>query len=217
MNKVKKFMTTRIFGAKSDFPLKGRGAGNGNYDFELPSNNRERVRHTSDEFQGQWLRALGTRQARNWIVTDPGRNSKSLKQRWKNAQASVEWALRTLQGVIPGKRAITEQEYGILDNARFLRGVLREVRDSVKSLAKLPRLQPTPRQTEIVVRAFQIGASFLTAVEFKFEEEAFSQYIGGIQRVAALEMRELWGLKPVLQFVLLEQLGAAAGLALLHI
>ena len=182
----------------------------GHGDFELALDNQEQVKQTSDEFRNQWLRALGRRHARKWVAASPRRRRKVLKLRWKKTRAAVERASLLLQEATPEERPFTEQQRWIFDNARFLRGISREVRDALKSFQELPSLQPSPDGAEIVPRAYQIASGFLIAAGFRFEEDPFSEYVAGVQQVVTLEMAELWALKPLLQFALLERLGIAA-------
>jgi cyclic beta-1,2-glucan glucanotransferase len=200
----------RIFDKYSHTCPNTSDASNRHRNFELPLDNREQVSQTSDEFRNASLRELGTRQAQKWVPLTGDKRSKILKPRWRKTQASVERASQLLREATPEERPVTEQQRWILDNARFLRGISNEVRDALKSLQDLPSLLPSPEQGEIVPRAYQIASGFLIAAGFKFEEEAFGEYVAGVQQVIALEMGELWALKPLLQFVLLEQLGIAA-------
>ncbi len=200
----------RIFDEQSDaFPIPP-GAGHGNGDMELPVDNGKQVHQIPHEFRNEWLRACGARQAKEWVGTGTGSCSKALKLRWKKAQASVERTLALLPSAAPGKHPVTEQQCWMLDNARFLRQTLKEVSKSLKPLRKLPGLQPRPEQAEIVPRSYQIATGFLLTAGFQFDEEEFNEYVAGVQRIATLEMRELWALKPLLQLGLLEKLGSAA-------
>ena len=185
-------------------------AGSGTSDFEPTLDGQWQERQTSDAFRDEWLRAEGNRQAKKWAVARSGKPSKILDKRWTIAQASVERALMVLHGKTHGERDITEEHRWILDNARFLRGVSREIRGALKSLRKLPGTQAAPECAEILPRAYLITFSFLQVVGSNFSEEAFGEYLAGVQQVVTLEMRELWALKPLLQVALLEQLGVVA-------
>ncbi|HEX5433282.1 MAG TPA: hypothetical protein VFY05_03510, partial [Candidatus Angelobacter sp.] len=184
--------------------------GNGNGDMELPLDNGKQVHQISHEFHNEWLRACGAREARKWVGARTGKRSKALKTRWKNAHSSVERTLAHLQSAALGKQPVTEQQCWMLDNARFLRQTSKEVSKSLKPLRKLRGLQPWPEQAEIVPRAYQVAAGFLLTAGFQFDEEGFNEYVAGVQRIAILEMRELWALKPLLQLGLLEKLGSVA-------
>lgn len=201
---------TQLFDQQSEGKLRTPGAGNGNGPLELPLDSSKRVLQVSQEFQSNWLRACGARQARKWVNARTARRSKILKPRWKSAQASIELTLARLQSTNPGKQPVTEQAQWVLDNSRFLRLALKEVQEALKSLGKLRTLQLGPENGEIVPRAYQIATLFLVAAESKFSEEEFGYFVDGVQRISPLEMGELWGLKPLLQLALLEQLGFSA-------
>ncbi|HXH49744.1 MAG TPA: glucoamylase family protein [Terriglobia bacterium] len=200
----------RIFDKHSHTYPKTPDVNNGHGNIELPLDAPAQVKQTSDEFRKGSLRALGVSQAQNWITLTGNKRSKMLKPRWRKAEASVERASQLLREVTPEERPVTEEQRWILDNARFLRGASKEVRDALKSFQELPSLQSSPDQGEIVPRVYEIATGFLIAVGLKFEDEAFGEYVAGVQQVTALQMDELWALKPLLQFVLLERLGIAA-------
>ncbi|HET7216254.1 MAG TPA: glucoamylase family protein [Terriglobia bacterium] len=177
---------------------------------ELPLDSSKQLHQVSPEFHSAWLQACGARQARKWIDAGAKKRSKALRSRWKNAQESLERTFATLQNATPEQRPATEQERWVLDNGRFVRLTLKEVRKALKSLGELRSLQRQSKQDEILPRAYEIARGFLLVARFKFEEAEFGNFVDGVQQIASLEMRELWGLKPLLQLVLLERLGTAA-------
>lgn len=177
---------------------------------ELPLDSSKQLHQVSPEFHSEWLQACGVRQARKWLDAGAWKRTKALNSRWKKAQASVESALTILQSASPEKRRITEQERWMRENGRFLRLTLKEVRKALKSLGELRGLQRHSEQDEILPRAYQIAKGFLLVAGFKFAEAEFGNFVDGVQQIAPLEMRELWAMKPLLQLVLLEKLGASA-------
>jgi len=201
---------SQVFNEQSDSRLNVPGAGGGNGHMELPLDSSKQVHPVSREFHNEWFRACGVRQARKWVVPGTIKRSNALKTRWKRAQASIERTLTLLQSAAPGERPVTKQEHWILDNGRFLRQTSKEVRQALKPFGKLPGLQPGPNQSAIVPRAYQIATGYLLTAGFEFDGEEIGNFVDGAQRIAALEMRELWALKPLLQLVLLEQLGPSA-------
>ncbi|MEJ2007660.1 MAG: glucoamylase family protein [Acidobacteriota bacterium] len=180
-----------------------------NGDMALPGEN-DRQEFRPPEFENEWLRALGIHQARKWVAVKDGRHAKLLKGRWKKAAETTTLVLRQLQTAAQEKQPITEEQSWILDNARFLRGVSKEIQQALKSLRRLPGIRLSPEQPEVLPRAYQITKSFLQVVGFAFKEESFGEYLNGVQEVVALEMRELWAMKPLLQLALWEQLGVGA-------
>ena len=170
------------------------------------SDGREATGQQSDTLQNEWLRALGIRQARRWTVA-PGKGPKSLKPSWKEANTSIFSAVRSIRGASLANRTITSEQRWILDNVRFLRGAFKETQQALKSIQKLPCARRATDRPEVLARAHLVATGYLEAVNFAFDEETFGEYLAGIQQECVLEMRELWALKPLLQLVLLEQLG----------
>ncbi len=183
--------------------------GNGYDDMELPLENGKTGYQVSDEFQNEWLKVLGIRQARKWAGAGRKR-LKGLKPRWKHLPVPAYEANTLAREVDPEKRAVTEQQRWIFDNSRFLRGVLKEIRQALKSFERLPCVRPLPEESEVVPRAYQISRDYVRTAGFAFNEEGFGHYLAGVQQVAILEMRELWALKPLLQLALMEHLSTAA-------
>ena len=91
----------------------------------------------------------------------------------------------------------------LLENARLLQTLSQEVSDALKSGQGL-----TVRGGEeaIVPRAFAVADGYLRAVDFVPTETTLSHYFEGIQQVESLMMAELWALKPMLEFAILEQI-----------
>lgn len=176
---------------------------------ELPSESSGHAPESSNESRNEWLRALGTHQARKWVAARRLKRPKVLNPRWQRTRASVERTLLLRSEATPEGSPAAEQQRWLQDNVRFLRSALKEFRDALKLLRDLPGLQPSPEQDEIVPRVYQIASGFLSAAEFRFEEEALGEYITGVQQVVALEIGELRVMKSLLQLALLEELGAA--------
>jgi len=170
----------------------------------------DRQESRSSELENEWLRALGIHQARKWRRAKEGKHGKLLKTRWKKAETATYVALGRLTHAAQENQAITEEQRWFLDNARFLRGVSKDIQTALKSLRKLPGVHPSPEQLEVLPRAYQITRSYLQAVGDAFNEEGFGEYLNGVQEVVALGMSELWALKPLLQLALWEEIGMAA-------
>lgn len=201
----------RIFDKHSHGCPKVPDAGISSADTERPLGSSEQAREISNESRNEWLRALGTHQARKWVAAGTLTRPKGLNPRWQRTRASVERTLLLRIEATPEASPAAEQHRWIQDNARFLLSTVKEIRNTLKSLRDLPGLQPSPEQDEIVPRVYHIASSFLTAVEFRFAEEALGEYVTGVQQVVALEIGELRALKPLLQLASLEELGIAGG------
>ena len=95
----------------------------------------------------------------------------------------------------------------LLENARLLQTLSQEISDALKYLRG-----PAVRGEEnaVIPRAFALAAGFLQAVDLIPTERTLSHYIEGIQQVESLMMAEIWALKAMLEFAILEQIAAHA-------
>ena len=100
----------------------------------------------------------------------------------------------------------------IRENLHLLWAELWNTKNAFKPLRRLPHVR-TPRGTTIP-RAAGVAEAFLHAVEFDFNERAFTTYIAAFQESTALKFRELWALLPAMELTLLEQIAARGRQAL---
>src|SRR5205823_7367158 len=92
---------------------------------------------------------------------------------------------------------------------RLLTAALRETHESPKAARNLPRVKT--EQGQRIARAYAAAAGFLRAAGFVFQERAFVIYFMAVQEtIGFLEIGELWALKPMMQLVLLEEIGVAS-------
>src|SRR5207249_4566572 len=86
---------------------------------------------------------------------------------------------------------------------------LRETHESPKAARNLPRVKT--EQGQRIARAYAAAAGFLRAAGFVCQERAFVIYFMAVQEaIGFLEIGELWALKPMMQLVLLEEIGVAS-------
>jgi hypothetical protein len=64
--------------------------------------------------------------------------------------------------------------------------------------------------TTVVPRAYATVGAYLRASRYAFQESTFVAFLGTIQEVRPLRLRELWALKSLTQLVLLKEIGRAA-------
>jgi hypothetical protein len=95
----------------------------------------------------------------------------------------------------------------LIRQRRLLDTAVKESRDSLRWKLSIPQVR-TPDCAEAVPRAYAVARAFLSASSFSFTEAALRQFLGGIQENTPLEMAELWLLKPMMTFVLLEEIAA---------
>ncbi len=159
------------------------------------------------------LRALitqGIRDAESWRFVDGGKSGAAFESRCRSVAAQIHEVSRTLNERKARGDTLPTDEIWLLENAWFLQSLSQEICDGLKSSAGL-----TVRVEEgaIVPRTFAAAAGYLLAVEFAPTERTLSHYIEGVQQVESFMMTELWALKPMLEFAILEQIagyGAAS-------
>src|SRR5215472_478368 len=93
----------------------------------------------------------------------------------------------------------------LLDNARLLHTAARQAYEFAGGLRQFPAAAGGLGE---VPRLCLVACVYLDCVEARFEEETCTAFVNGFQEVTALEIGELWGLKPALQSEILNRLEA---------
>jgi cyclic beta-1,2-glucan synthetase len=106
----------------------------------------------------------------------------------------------------------TDDHRWIRENLALLSAEVWNTRNAFKLLRRLPHVR-TPRGTTIP-RAAGVAEAYLHAVNFQFGESSFTAYVSAFQKSTVLKFRELWGLLPAMELVLLEQVAARGRKAL---
>ncbi|MGH9469931.1 MAG: glucoamylase family protein [Terriglobia bacterium] len=132
----------------------------------------------------------------------------AFEKRWRNALDALQRAERRAHG-----RPDAQVPAGfrlILDDIRRVRAAFRETRGALnrEAIRRLPwvrgeRHRPIPR-------ASSLACSFIKSTGGDCNEETLSAYLDSLQEQEALDVNEIWALKPFLQFVILEKIAAAA-------
>lgn len=156
------------------------------------------------------LRLEALREVARWKTAPPESDGvRPLLQAWKRAFRSIrkaeKWAYRlTLKGspIPPEIRPIT-------DNFRKIRAAMRGSREALKGEA-LRRLPMVQIESRIMLRAYAAVQSFLQTTQFTFQEHDLAAYLNAGQEQQSLDINEIWLMKPLLQLVFLEKIGAAA-------
>jgi len=91
----------------------------------------------------------------------------------------------------------------LLDNARLLHTAARQAYDFAGGLRQFPAVAGGLGQ---VPRLCLVACVYLDCVEARFEEETCTAFVNGFQELTALEIGELWALKPALQSEILHRL-----------
>jgi len=160
----------------------------------------ESPRSDSDADLRQW-REAGAALGRTHRDTRPrgGTRSKPPNRR-RRAQDLIARAAADSQG---------ENAAWVLDNFRLIFGTEKEAREFALGLREFPIVidQTGPGTPRVCL----LARAYLQATGYGFSEPEITAFLEGYQDTAALEMGEIWSLKPALQLELLDRLLASEG------
>jgi cyclic beta-1,2-glucan synthetase len=94
----------------------------------------------------------------------------------------------------------------ILDNARLFRTAEREALEFAGGLREFP---VTDGPSGEICRVCLLAQRYLEFIGWRYQEESCAAFLNGFQEVSALEMGEVWALKPALQREILHSLETA--------
>ena len=151
------------------------------------------------------LTAQGVRDAADWRFVDGTESRAAFARRWRSVSRQIRKVSRGLRERQAGGATLPADEIWLLENGRLLQTLSQEISDALKSLRGLA---VRGEENAVVPRTFALAASFLHAVDLIPTERALFYYIEGIQQVDRLMMAELWALKAMLEFAILEQIAA---------
>jgi cyclic beta-1,2-glucan synthetase len=99
--------------------------------------------------------------------------------------------------------ATPEMRPWLLENARVLRTAVKQVQDFTGTLRQFPvAIRGSDQQARIVL----LARTYLEAAELRFQEETCAAFLVGFQEQSALDMGEIWALRPALQSEILNRL-----------
>ncbi len=107
---------------------------------------------------------------------------------------------------------LPEDRQWLHDNTRLVRLAQKELGEGARDLRNTPHVR-TPDQLTLP-RVLAIASDFLHAVDFRYSDQAFTNYVAGFQKAMALNMAELSLTVPSLKLVLLEELATRGERAL---
>src|SRR3989475_7877757 len=155
------------------------------------------------------LRSEAAREASKWKPCARTKRGRTLGRKWRKAAGSIREVSSRLRQPAPAGGELSAEAQWFRDNARPLKAALRETRESPNAARNLPRSET--EQGARTARAYAAAAGFLRAAGFVFHERAFVIYFMAVQEtIGFLEIGELWALKPMMQLVLLEEIGVAS-------
>jgi cyclic beta-1,2-glucan glucanotransferase len=106
------------------------------------------------------------------------------------------------------RQPLAKNAKALVDGAEFVTESSRDAQRAFRHSAKFPFVEGAGRTQ--LPRVYAAIASYFRAMNYEFEERSFERYIAAVQEAVALEMAELWQLRPCAELVLLERLKAAA-------
>ncbi len=151
------------------------------------------------------LRSHAFEEVEKWKNCKARRRCFLLHQRWQQASGSIQKIFRQLGVLPPGSVECSHELVWLEENARLLRTALNDTRQT-KDAGRLPQIVSNTGQH--LPRAYAIAKSYLQAVDFEFRHDSLSTYLEAVHQKVALQMDELYAVRPMLQLVLLEQIAS---------
>ena len=145
------------------------------------------------------LASAGRQFAKTFAAQPPARSTRALlEKRAKNAKRAITTVFRQKEIHGPEARWLT-------DNYRLIQSAQRDTRQFAASFldyraTRSEDPEPVP---------YAIAEAYLDAAMESFSPEGLAAYVRAFQETHAIEMGELWALKPALQFQLIERIAAA--------
>jgi cyclic beta-1,2-glucan synthetase len=150
------------------------------------------------------LRSHALEEVANWKCSQTSRRSVFLQQRLQKVSESTQKVLQKLN-VLPAEVVEFSRELvWLAENSRLLRAALNDIRLTLTNTKKFPEIISS--RGERMPRVYAIARCYLEAVDFRFSCPSLSVYVEAIQQKMALQMKELYGLRAMLQLVFLEQI-----------
>ena len=113
--------------------------------------------------------------------------------------AELEKRLYSLQSPEP-----SDDLKWLYDNLRLVHAELQDLRESVRTLQKLPLVRTATEES--IPRAIVLARGLIAACNYELSEEAFSFYLESVQEIEYLRLNEIWGILMALKLSLLELL-----------
>jgi cyclic beta-1,2-glucan synthetase len=161
------------------------------------------------ENENVMLRSAALQELARWDAAKAARTEgrRSLRARWLKASRSVQRAEKWVRSQSAKRRQLSDEIYSLAEHAPRVRLALRETRDALKRETPPPLPLVQNRESEIVPRVYALARGFLQASHFVLKERDLMIYLNAAQAQAALDLNELWALKPMLQLVTVEEIG----------
>ncbi len=161
----------------------------------------------SSENRRRNLTVQGMRDAESWRPVKGRKFLAANLTRWQELSKLLEGKFHDLAQRQAGSETLPPDDILILENRRLLETFSLEIFAALRSYQG-PGV--VGDGADIVPRAYAVAAGCLGAVDSFVPETDLAPYLEGAQQVESLAMSEIWALKPLLAFALIEQLSAHA-------
>ncbi len=162
----------------------------------------------SSTMQREQLRAYAHMEARSWEVVESKERAVALETKWKKAKETIETRNRILREAAGAGHSLNQEAKTLTDTIALLRETMQEVKAALREAKQLPHVEALGFRC--VPRAFASVSSYFRAMNYEFNEQTFEQFFSAAQEIKALEMDELWQLRPFAELVLLEAVAERA-------
>jgi hypothetical protein len=151
------------------------------------------------------LKSIAENEARSWRLTHEKASRKTLKRKWSEAADVIKPVLVQLRALAGNDEFALLDGSGLQANSRLLEAAIADTREWPAAAERVPEV--AARDNHSIPRAYAAVAAYLRAVDWKFHEETLVTFLSGIHESQTLRICELWMLKPLMQLVLLEEIG----------
>jgi hypothetical protein len=155
--------------------------------------------------QASLLKQIADKEAASWRPATEKARPQALKSKWSEASAAVNATLDPSRQVAANDDSAVSGSNDLRADARLLEAAMADTHDLPEAVRQLPEIAAANDQ--VIPRAYAVVAAYLRAVDWRFYEETFVTFISIIQDHQPLRIRELWMLKPLMQLVILEEIG----------
>lgn len=135
-----------------------------------------------------------------WPPADANGSVALLQTRWSSAAAAVYNASRETSDSI-GKL--------VAANMPGIKLALADCKAAIAKAEELPHVIGG-EQSAPVPRSLAVALAYMRPLNYEFDETSLEVFLAKIQGVTPLETKELWNLKPFIEFLLLERIGRIA-------
>ncbi len=151
------------------------------------------------------LKSVAENETRSWRPTSEKVSPKVLKSKWAEASETIYAALDQSRELTANDASTRTGRSDLRANARLLETAILDTRGLPAEARRLPEV--VAGNGQVITRAYAAVAAYLGAVDSRFHEETFVAFMSSVQESQPFRIRELWVLKPLMQLVLLEEIG----------